>query len=32
MKILEALGREEEALKDYRTLRYWGIEPTDKLY
>lgn len=32
MKILEALGREEEALADYRAIRFWGTEPDDKLY
>jgi tetratricopeptide (TPR) repeat protein len=32
MKILEALGREEEALADYRAIRFWGIEPSEKLY
>lgn len=32
MKILEALGREEEALGDYRAIRFWGTEPDDKLY
>jgi hypothetical protein len=32
MKILEALGRDEEALGDYRAIRFWGTEPVDTLY
>lgn len=32
MKILEALGRDEEALLDYRAIRFWGTEPSDRMY
>ena len=32
MKILEALGKDEEALLDYRAIRFWGTEPSDQLY
>lgn len=32
LKILESLGEDERALEDYRTIRYWGFEPSDKLY
>lgn len=32
MKILEALNRHEDALSDYRAIRFWGTEPDDRLY